>query len=300
MRKVFPILAAAFVLMLCVVPAFAADDSGNPTFQVYDYKNASLPFDYVILNNGDRAGHIVNWPYNYWQPGVSYSFSDSYCTFWGGGSSDSFGASCVFGNSTSLSFVSSMLFFNDFVDCVISSEYDNVRFTNVSVCGYVQVPQQGSYFEEYTIIEYLFDHSRELAAGGASAIDLDGILRSSVNDIIDSDSLILPANGSVSLRNVIITVDFYIDTGVGASPVLFLSYPDRGYAGYNYLDLWLSGWELKTTVESPPVNVAVSDWLASSVGAFLSFEIAPGFSIDNIFWLAFILCFFLFFLKMLS
>lgn len=301
MRKLLVILITVFLLVLCVVPVAAAEetDSDYPNagskFAFADYERSGFPIDYVILNDGSFAGDIVQWPFNFLNPGQVSHFDFGSSVMWGSCNSDLISANAVFADSRSISFYTNNLFFSKDRAFSLSSEHGNLRFTQVTITGRVQIPQVNSY-GEYSLKDFEFEHTRDMVSGGVLSLDIAGIVRSCIESVVAESLIELPNSYSyIPLRNIIITVDFYNDDP-SIDPCLLFDFPVTSTPGVDWLDLWLGSWELKapTEVSSEISNFDFVSWLTDSIGAFFDFQIAPGLSLDNLFWVALVVSIMLF------
>lgn len=88
-----------------------------------------------------------------------------------------------------------------------------------------------------------------------------------------------------------------------SSTKFYFSIPTDGSLTPNvHMDFynWFSQYDTDFEVKSSSAFFDVTDWLSTSVGSFLELEIAPGFSINKIFYLLLIIGVFLAFIKIIS
>lgn len=291
MHKFLPLLVVALLLALCVVPVGAADESDSPDeFAFGAYKESYFPFDYIILNDGPFADEIVTWPFNYLKQGSTLHVSLSQGWMSGGCSSDSMCVEAMFPGSSSLSLYSQLIFLSDYSNLSLSSSHENLRFSKVSITGRLQIPAAGKYFNEYDLQDYELDFSVDMISGGVISLDIDGFVRQAVDSCVSVNQITLPDNSYfyLALRNLIITVDYFNDDDV-SDPVLRFD-SDVKWCGNDRLGLWLSSWELPAPI---PIGNEVADmdfgWLSDSVGGFFEMHIAPGISLNTLFWVVLVI-----------
>ena len=272
------ILCGVFAVMLVVImaiPAFAAgiEDANEPL--IY----AGAMFDRIVdcTNYQDTAGTTIEWPFNYvTSPGgvveltedtgrmyfsaVIHGGLDYITGGFGMGSSDTFSLeSDLFWSLPDVSFSFTPDDFSYVTRFQISYELVTIYHNGIG----------SSYQVHYKPVSY---DSLGSAPHGYEFVDLMKYVRIAYFEQY-GESL---GTDVVLLRNLKIKV--YVECEGSLYLPVKISTVDR-----NTLDNAISSWVNSQKMYFTSGEIDTTDWLVSSVGSFLEFEIFPGFSLNSIF-----------------
>lgn len=280
MRKVFSILAAVFLLGLCIVPAAAAEDSRQVCY-------APLQFDTF---SGSLSDQEFPWMFNSFQTASSSEFSldngviGSYSlNEWDDFASGSFKFPMVAGDIGATEVLTLKKAGDQFLNVnwldsyqmlPFESDFDILRVeisANLGISGkrgagdgseevysYSYIPLQSTFVPDpETNICYLGEWLHDL-------LDLHAQQRDYTYAYLND-----------------LEIKIYISRNDVSTPgFLFAFQPNPNFP--NFAFQWLAERKLPLTYTAAPDSFTF-DWLVHSVDAFMSFELVPGFSLNAIF-----------------
>lgn len=303
MRKFLVVITVVFILGLSVIPAFAAEKTDLSYSTV-------LSFDSI---SGSLSSREFPWPFNSTKLGVyreEFSLGDD--MFYGDYTSTDYDSGnqiwphfyfpLVAGSVGSLEVLTLS---SNGIQVVprghldggfdIVANVDDLAISSVVISGCVEIIETvtdgNSGNTKYSTSFRSFQRSFHPSGNVARIGDW---LNQCLNSIpeIDGQYYVLLQELKVQLhciRQSVSTPEFSVYSAIS---------PNR----YG-VEQWLYQYDLKKTVTVVQNGVADFDlttWLSSSVGGFLSFEIAPGFSLDKILYLFLVVAVLLWFLKLIS
>ena len=276
------------ILLLCglAVPAFATSPGGNTTDSV---NHPAVVIDYLRFNNGEHAGAVLDWPNNYSVGGQSlYGNIDGVFTFDAFYTGSAFRTTVYTGNCDYFTLFCSEYFWSDSQHFAIDS-YGSLTFNTVTISGevcYIQ-PAAGQY--------YLESQSFSMRSSiYSSEVYLDDLIGEAISDYTN-----LYSGSYAFLQNVTISLSFNYSSSEFAR---FRTVIPLGPKPSAYREFWFSSQKLTYSLsDSGAVSNSFNmfDWLVDSANAFLELEIAPGFSINMIFYIVLVIGVLFWFIKLL-
>ena len=285
-RKIFICFFVVLLLTTMVVPAFATS-SGGSGFVV----DPAIRIDYVRMENGSTSGSIVDWPNNYSSlfsssvlVGSSVASFDCYLR-------DNIQETYFFPASASqiTLFCSDIFLLSDSVFSVDDDGLGHVRFSSLTITGLVN--QLSSSSGAYDIASTLFSDTFSLA--GARSVDIADSMRHAVAGAVSTVD-----QNDCWLSNVQISLSFFYDDP-DASPMIHFSVSQA--SSDTSFKSWFNSSDLTFVFNETVVNMpGMFDWLRDSVESFFELEIAPGFSINKLFYVVLVIAVLLAVVKLMT
>lgn len=311
MRKVIVLLVSIFVIVACCVPVFAAGNGNG--MRVF----TALPLDYIFTQNPNGADGPFEWPmrdskigsvvqgsYNIWEKiSGSTTSRDSFewqqeCT--SGSLSCDMTVPWVVTVGTTQRFTLQM--FDELIEPMELTDYKLQVSSKEVIVGF-EVSVEALYpasdsndnprFDSQTANVYIDVEASQVNLGDC----IIGVL----------DDLDKAWNAScMYIKKMEINMDIrrLADSGSSADLYFYELISQDNYTRV-FMDTWFNvmvGHKFPDPPTPPPTEAKfdVGLWLADNVGAFLDFEIFPGFSFNSLFYAILVVGFILWFLKVVS
>jgi hypothetical protein len=269
-----------------VVPAFATS-SGGPGV----YTQPAIRIDSVKMLNGSTSGSVIDWPNNFYAAyGSSVVVSSSVASFNCLLSDNILETYFYPGSVSKISLrLSDVFLLSDTVFSVDDDNLEHVRFSSLSISGYVN--QLSSSSGAYEISSAYFSETVNL--GGSRSVDIADAIRhvvAGVNPSVDQYDCWL------SIVQVVLSY-FYDD--LDATPMIHFSVSQS--SSDTSFKSWFNSSDLsfvfnETVVEMP----GMFDWLRDSIESFFELEIAPGFSLNGLFYIVLVIAVLLAVVKLMT
>lgn len=300
MRRVIIVLCLVAALACLAVPAFAVGQGNGLVYW------APINFDRIHLDGVGQYDYPLNWI-------DTYSTKDNPAYFTLDESLDIGGSAVI---SQGVGYTSLMADFpcptdkfdlradNAFIQVKFLETADYVIFNNSDGVSYDFDSVSISFRARY----YYADPSTGLLDFRAADISRTFTDLGSTVDIgeLITDLLYSQSWWDDSMTSALLTdlrIDFDMDFTSGVTPCIWVSWNGSTFSEQNDLLIYLSQWGGRYTDPQPIPEVPDIDlgtWLRDTVGAFLDFEIFPGFSVDMIFYLILIIGLVLWFVRIIS
>lgn len=281
-RKIFICFFVLLLMTTMVVPVFATSAGGNTSAAV---SRPAVVVDYIRYLDGSDAGAVCDWPNNYSIDGASvYGNIDDIFMFDCSYTGSVFSTTFYPGNCTYVSFFCADYFWTDEQHFLIDDGGSDVVFSNVSITG------NFAYMEavngRYMMRSKPF--STRVSVYGSEVY---------VDDLIGQAIADFDFRGDYAyLQDVTVTVTFYQnDTSV--TPRFRTAIGSTSVS--NLLNSWIYYQAIPFQIVEGGTDVNMFDWLLDSVNAFLNLEIAPGFSLNRIFYIVLVVGVLLWFITLL-
>lgn len=281
MRRLFAALAAFFVMVLCVVPAAAADDSVQICY-------APLQFD---IFSGSLSDQSFPWMFNEFQPATNSEFSFDNGAVTGtyslGLSDDA--ASCFFrfpmvagdiGSTEVLTLKKageqflSVNWLDSYVMLPSESDFDVLRVEISANLGIPGKRGSGAGSNEVYSYSYIPLQSTFIPDPETNVCYLGKWLHDLLNLHVQQRDYTYAYLNDLEIKIFISRND------VSTPGFLFAFKPNPNFP--NFAFQWLAERKLPLTYTAAPDSFTF-DWLVRSVDAFMTFELVPGFSLNAIF-----------------
>lgn len=296
-KRILCCIVIVVILAASIMPAFGIGAGGSDA-TVY----AGLQFETITNYGGRYDGSVAAWPFN------DYSGSPAWVGSEYGESDDLYFSASVFGDDTSIrgtfapydatwfSLNARYLYFDGASSLYIAGDDITVTsFPRVIVeydVVYIQPNAIGSHYQtayDHIYYDSLEDIYSDLSSNGRLNIR-DVILRA---HYVAKEKTLLEDYDIMLLEDVSIKVYFDqadLDAGFTVEAKASAAYP-------NYVGRWLGSQTVAITTES---GFNMAGWIVNSLGAFLEFEFIPGFSLNAIFAIIFVIAIVLVLIKLFS
>lgn len=285
-RKIFICFFVVLLLTTMVVPAFATS-SGGPGV----YAQPAIRIDSVKMLDGSTSGSVIDWPNNYFAASGSSVIVDSSVASFNCLLSNKILETYFYPGSVSkISLrISDVFMMSDTVFSVDDDNLEHVYFTSLSISGYVN--QLSSSSGAYEISSSYF--SETVNFGSSRSVDIADAIRrvvAGVNPSVDQYDC--------WLSNVQVGLSYYYDD-LDATPMIHFSV-SQASSDVSFKS-WFNSSDLtfvfnETVVEMP----GMFDWLRDSVESFFELEIAPGFSLNGLFYIVLVIAVLLAVVKLMT
>ena len=284
-RKIFICFFVVLLLTTMVVPAFASS-SGGPGV----YAQPAIRIDSVKMLNGSTSGSVVDWPNNYYAAyGESVLVSSSVASFDCAINNQILDTTLFPGSVTSISLRCSDVFMSeDVVFAVDDDGYDVTRFTSVTISGYVNLlsSTDGSYVISPTYFTQTFN------LGASRSVDLAEAISQAVAGSVSSASQYNPW-----ISDLQVVIKYYRDTDDAAR----LHFSVSQASSDTSFKSWFNSSDLTFVFNETVVDMpGMFDWLLDSVQSFFELEIAPGLSINMLFYVVLVIAVLLAVVKLMT
>jgi hypothetical protein len=284
-RKILCCFVILALLSFCVVPAFAS------SFGTGAYLLPGIEIDNIAFPNGS----VIDWPNNFGTATQAFSVSTPYASFVCNRSASSLNTEVYFRNFSSFTIKLSDMFVNKDSRLILNDGgTGNIKFTRITFSGQYNLPRTDHTSNLYVI------HSSNFSGGGSldnvSEVDILDHLFYEINGQHRTPEFIYPM-GCFWWQNVSVTIDFEV---VDMQDDFFVNFDCstsdmsqpfiRWFNGYDFV----SGTKVYETVSFP----GMFDWIVSSVNSFLTLEIAPGLTLNILFYVVIVLGLLVVFFKM--
>lgn len=269
MRKVFPVLAAVFVLALCVVPVMATSGVGPHERML----QSTVPIKAV----GFSDDTIVDWPNNSFSLGgriATVTAFDGKFVANCYGSEDYIETDFRYTGANSFRFYLADFFLASDDSFRISAALEsNIVFTGIRIAGNLMTVRSSSDF--FVLDSQYFQASSENIE--TYGVDLFSYLRKALDSYegYNADSLNF-------LSSVVIDVNFYVESSDTPSDFINVQISQGVPVSYQ---TWFDSQRLASKIQAPGMFL----WLRQSLDEFLDFEIYPGVSFNRVFYIVFII-----------
>lgn len=287
-RKIFICFFVVLLLTTMVVPAFAVS-AGLDGFGVW----ASFPISEVYIQDGQFDGSTFTWPSNYCSDNSKFVITDftssasqspfaSVQTYYTNYNNEPLIESTITlpADCNKFSFYLDAKFNTVVGSAIFSLPVDSALISNIRIQGFYYEPVlDGDTYElEYTqfVREWSFTYDQEF-----TSFDLGTYLRSAVDKGGSA--------GEFCYANCFIEItlhDIYVPGGIEC--FVYADVAEDDPYGEPYFVQWFNYLKLQHT----STTIAPSgffDWLLNAVNAFLDFHILPGFSMNSIFYVVFVI-----------
>lgn len=300
MRRVFPILAAAFILALCVVPASALSNGDGYTYR------APVQFETF---SGSLSDVAYTWPFNAMQQHTSeaaFSYDGGAVTGYqsfnesGDIATGFFSFPMVAGNIgatevLTLEHYSDQIinkhYLEDFVLLPSECDLSILRVVISADLGYLETSPQGANASDFYKVSYS-SFSGEFVPDPENNICYIGDW---LYDMIDGCAAQYDFQ-YVNLTNL--KVQVYVSRNDVSTPGFMVCFKPTANKVDSYYQ-WLFERKVSVKVYTDP-NIDPFNWLLRSADAFLNFQLVPGFSLNKLFEVVLTIAVVLWFIKVFS
>lgn len=274
-RKIFICFFVVLLLTTMVVPAFATS-SGGPGV----YTQPAIRIDSVKMLNGSTSGSVIDWPNNFYAAyGSSVVVSSSVASFDCLLSGNILETYFYPGSVSKISLrLSDVFLLSDTVFSVDDDNLEHVRFSSLSISGYVN--QLSASSGSYDIASSYFTDTFNFS--GVRSVDIADSIRHAVAGVGSTVNQF-----DCWLSNVQISLSYFYDD-LDATPMIHFSVSQA--SSDTSFKSWFNSSDLtfvfnETVVELP----GMFDWLKNSIQSFLELEIAPGLSLNKLFYVVLVI-----------
>ena len=296
MRKVIIIFCLVAALVAMTVPAFAVGVGRGSTYY------APITFDTIHMDGIGIYDYPLNWidsassrdnmPVFYFE---EYIYGEAMCDFSNNRQylfADFACPTTTIDLRSELAFIQPRYLENadytiSFLDC--SGHF--LQLTTVDIYFELVLPfdyPDGKFEYRTTTCERSFLDFED------GTFDFD--IGQSISDIIYDQILWDDGYTTACIKNL--RIDFNFEMYDQSTPHLWVRWYGSLSSEENDFNIFIREGGQKYLEPQPEPNFDFSTWLSDSVGAFLEFELFPGFSIDMIFWLFLVIFILLWFIKL--
>lgn len=285
LKRILTLFCVVFLLVSIAVPAFASTGRGS------GYVRPAVEIDSITLLNGDYAGSVLDWPNNFASTGsISLNGHNAAFGYISEFVGNKFETVLYLNSAFSFKLTCGDYFWSPDTVFKLEDSMDEIfNITSVTISGKRMCIESGA--SEYTLAGYSFSNTFSI---NASSVDFNYLIRNAIGNIEAYGSL-------VYIQDLQITVNYSLESGLspGINVGLYFTVSQAKYP--NYFRQWFNNHSFSFNCiieEVQPGNMF--DWLLSSVNAFFDFEIAPDFSLNELFWIVMVIGIILWFVKLFS